>query len=303
LDELQYTGLDPLPCAVTHEPGENLVYDSRAPARKRFYYQAVLCREELFKAGVKSFCSTDPSAMLHLMLKLKGPVPLGLTAVEYKRRAAGIQGDVVALAALSFEARMSGQSQTVQPKPREAVQRSSEVEGNMFSEDDIAGDGPQAPGVSTAAEGTADAEASGKVDMDGVCIPAPEGGEAVQPQMRPELLAPSDTEVVGGGGNFADARAAAVDTICGMPVTVKRGRFGGGYAYHHRWVIQCPNPEHDGCARSRSTQLLQERFGPRAPEFYLGAWASRSDRPAAEHKAYRPSVADMQAYGLAHPQD
>ena len=43
-------------------------------------------------------------------------------------------------------------------------------------------------------------------------------------------------------------------------------------------------------------QLLCAEFGPRACEFYLGAWLRASERPEAEHRAFNPTRADIAAY-------
>jgi hypothetical protein len=84
-------------------------------------------------------------------------------------------------------------------------------------------------------------------------------------------------------------------TIGGMLVTVLRGRSDSVHQYHARASVACPT--HPGCSRSRSCALLVERFGAQAAALYLSCWSSRGQDLSAEaHRAYRPTVGEMQAH-------
>ena len=91
LDELHHQGYTGHAGVLVHTAISPLQYDSRSPLGKRFYYQALLCRDELFGRCVLQFRSTDPSARFELLLKTKGPIPEGLKAAEYKERVADLK--------------------------------------------------------------------------------------------------------------------------------------------------------------------------------------------------------------------
>jgi hypothetical protein len=128
-----------------------------------------------------------------------------------------------------------------------------------------------------------------------------------RPRLAPAPQEDDESAVVGPGGiaRPADQRDLAAEvasamermprTIGGMPVTVLRGRSDSGHQYHARASVACPT--HPGCSRSRScAALLMERFGAQAAALYLSCWSSRGQDLSAEaHRAYPPTVGEMQA--------
>ena len=84
IDRLHELGFTPFAGAVKHTPVSARVYDSRSPTRKGFYYQVLLCMDELFRNHIGEFSSLDPAARFELLLKYKAPAPRGLKAAEYK---------------------------------------------------------------------------------------------------------------------------------------------------------------------------------------------------------------------------
>ncbi len=86
----------------------------------------------------------------------------------------------------------------------------------------------------------------------------------------------------------------------------KHGVMGGINAYH-RLRVDCPH--HKGakppCRMSRAFDTRGGRsagLGDMEPYAFLGAWLCRHSEfaSAQEHKAYKPSSADVKAYALAH---
>ena len=95
LDELLSQGFDAMEGVVHHSATSPLVYDYRKPASKRFYYQFLLCRMQLFLAGVVTFSSNSTAAFFRLMLRLQGLVPEDLSAKQYRERLAALEDEYV----------------------------------------------------------------------------------------------------------------------------------------------------------------------------------------------------------------
>ena len=82
-------------------------------------------------------------------------------------------------------------------------------------------------------------------------------------------------------------------------VNVVRGKHDGGWSYHDRLAVVCTNEAHQNCHLSRSVALLVDRFGAKAPEYFIGAWLAQStSMPGERHKKWRPNVADMERFRL-----
>ena len=65
----------------------------------------------------------------------------------------------------------------------------------------------------------------------------------------------------------------------------------------NKWgvVVQCLR--HPGCEKYRTLGLEEEIFGPRAVEFYLGAWLlGAAYRPMEEHRPWKPKRKDVRDY-------
>ena len=82
----------------------------------------------------------------------------------------------------------------------------------------------------------------------------------------------------------------------GVRLRVVAGKHDGGYNYHSRLAVDCCNPEHLACNRSRSSALQVDSLGRNAPLCFLGSWLKASWMPEAEHKAYRPDMATLTTY-------
>ena len=74
-----------------------------------------------------------------------------------------------------------------------------------------------------------------------------------------------------------------------------KGRKDAKYSYADRIAVECCM--HDNCRTSRSLALDVAVHGPRAAEFFLGAWLRRApDMPRDKHFGYRPLRAEVRAY-------
>ena len=120
--------------------------------------------------------------------------------------------------------------------------------------------------------------------------------EEEEPAVAPAVLVAPAVEYDAIAG---DEPVAAVDwpaRILGQTVSVIKGRHVGGYSYYDRLAVQCCNPEHVGCSRSRSTALLVAEFGPKACEYWLGAWLSSSHVAQGVHRGLEPTRAEIAAF-------
>lgn len=232
-------------------------YDGRNLTSKRFYLQCVLAIPDLSKAGVSAFDSGRPGSYYALLLKSKKLPPPGISDKDCKKQLALLSDDVVAMHLLD-----------------EAVPPAA------FAQ-------PQAP----------PAAAPPLLDLDSV---AGDPEEEV-----PEALAAPLVEnfVVGGedvAGDSVPEGAALGDgvprEISGQRVTRVSGRHDGTWSYNDRISVRCCNPRHPTCSKSRSLTLDRDVFGPRAAEYFLGAWLSASDLPEAAHKRFVPSRAEVRSY-------
>jgi hypothetical protein len=101
---------------------------------------------------------------------------------------------------------------------------------------------------------------------------------------------------VAGGGESDGEAGGWPETLEGVRLRFKKGKHNNGWNYHGRLLVECPNADHVGCGKSRSTALQTEVFGRRAPLLFLGAWLEASRRMTEEqHRAFHPSVEEMRA--------
>ena len=115
------------------------------------------------------------------------------------------------------------------------------------------------------------------------------------PPLPPPPDPPEGADIAGGGES--DDEGDWPDMLEGMRLGRKRGKHDGGYSYHTRLLVQCPNAAHVGCGKSRSTALQTDTFGRRAALYFLGAWMTAAWRLSeGEHRVFIPSVADMREY-------
>ena len=85
---------------IIHTAAPAKSYDSRRLPQSRPYLQCCLALPELLAGGVVSFPSGAPQVYYKLLLATKKQVEPGLSAKEYRRQLALLQGDEVAIAAL-----------------------------------------------------------------------------------------------------------------------------------------------------------------------------------------------------------
>ena len=264
VDALTAKGFTPSSKKCTHAAGTpNTYYDGNLYG-KRSYLQCLLALEELLSRGVLSFDSAQPAAFYRLMLRLRGPVPEGLGAKAYLKRLAEFHGDVVHLKVLEDIAPIAGRAALPSdrrpgPRPAKVAKLATDIAGG--SEDDE---------------------------------PAPCGDDVVAP-----VAAPAPDDVAGGdeGGAKEKCPADFPTDIQGVAVSWVAGKCGGGWSYHPRLKVCCPNAMHPGCQKSRSIELDTAVFGDQSPILYLEAWLAKSHSQAHKaHSAWRPSRKDIQAY-------
>lgn len=269
LDHMESLGWEASYEKIQHQGGAPMKFDARRIVGKRFYLQCLIALPELVGRGAPAFDSVQPVAFYHLMLLgVKGVQP-GLGARAYSKALADAKGDALQLRLLDVPAatpvsRRANKRPMVKPEPLVDIG----VAGDDDSE--LEADAPMP---------LADAEAAA------------------------ETLA-SNAEVAGDGeGSEASPIAEMAEipgAILGVPVAIVQGKRSGGWSYHRRLKVCCPNPAHPGCTKSRSLELLRDSFGPGAAACYLGAWLAKQDLPAAEHRAYRPTPEAMRAFAQEH---
>ena len=274
LDELARRHFRPKRGKVAHKPTSAAELDARKLPSKRFYFQAVLILDELFRGGLEEMPSDCTQVYYQVLLKGRRPVPLYLPVAEYKKMLrVGASEDVFielarAVAVAAAPPPLAGGRGVKRPALAEVP-------------DDIVGDE-----VGTAEDMALEDEGQG--------------------DERPVEPAGVEEEAIIGDGVDADADADAAPlpmlrapaVIEGVAVTRIAGRSDDHYSYHDRLKVTCKNPAHIAvnCSKSRSWVLDQGVFGERACEYYLGAWLRMCDLPAAEHKRRKPTAAEVRAY-------
>ena len=77
------------------------------------------------------------------------------------------------------------------------------------------------------------------------------------------------------------------------------GRNDDTWTYADRLKVKCP--EHEDCTRSRSLALGIDKYGPRAAEAFLAVWLQHAHVSRREHREFKPTNAQMQAYLVGEP--
>ena len=292
LDELHLRGYTAVRKAVTHVPGSPLVYDGRQPTAKRNYYKAVLIKEELFAAGIKMIKSTWSASYLAVLLKTKKALPK-MSAKECQKILAKLEDDYATLSSLD-------KLPTLPPQPmaqgldvdEDIACDEEEIPATPLVEDDAAGSASGNEGSDVAVDYSGDDGA--KTTAPPVLQPAPvdERPGAVVDRVASSVTTAMPVAVPLPARGFPD-------TIEGMPVRVISARQDLMHSYHDRMWVRCCNPLHVRCNRSRSIQLQVGTYGPRAAEFYLGAWLSAAHRGDIDHAKWQPSASDIREYAAA----
>ena len=213
----------------------------------------------LLKAGLSGFWSGHMEKYYELILHSRKDVDTKLSAKELKKRIAEVTGDHIRFAA------MDSSHAAIQIRaPSHAVH-------------------------------------GGDVDREG------EGGSVAgsihDEEERPAAYMDVDEEEPADQARDDDAiQAMHVDdsgdgwlaTLGGQRLKRIKGRADGTWSYHARLGVQCPNPRHVGCHKSRFTMLLASELGRDAPLLFLRGWMAKADSlPQVRHLRYAPSVSEM----------
>jgi len=259
LDALELQGFSFVRHAVTHTPASTLMADVRKAAARRPYFQCLLARADLYKAGVEGLPSTRSNGFYAVLLRTK-KVPPKLPAKEYARMLAKMT-DGKALEALD---RSAPPAPSRRPRAAEVRDGDSDIVGDAEPIGDPKDVQPEPEAI--VSEGEED--------------PPPE---------------PEQDAVVGDAAAAAAPTEEEFPDIDGVPVMLIKGRVSGGWSYHERLKVVCPR--HDRCSKTRSRMMDVAEFGPLAAELFLGAWLGKAmHMEAAEHKKYTPSRDDVRAY-------
>ena len=255
---------------VTHTPQSGLAFDNRNLAGRRPYLQSVLASSDLFGKGVACFRSDNPLSFYLLLLKVQRDIPEGRPAAWYRevlRKSASSPTE-------SLESLLA-----LPPAPQGALQRL-----------------PRPPAPIADAAGSSDDEVVGGGSPAGY-VEALSAGVPEQDVVVAAHAAPGELCAAEAAGVDADAPPYP-PVIEGSPVRLVKGRQDLRWSYRDRLSVPCNNPDHraHGCAKTRSLDLDQHIYGPRAAHFFLGAWLRLSNLPVAEHRKRRPTVAEIKLY-------
>jgi hypothetical protein len=263
LDCLREQGFESRSCKVQHKEGQDKIYDRRQLMRSRPYLQCVVSLPEL--NGIE-FPSGQVQAFYDLLLRTRALVPLGLSAKEYKTRLAKLDGNEIRLAALDRK----------QPGPkrhRPAVAQPHAVAAEVASPS-IAGDS-DLPNVASP-----------------LASPSDSGRSSSSTSSAASSSGSSGTDI----GGDADDGVEFPRQVLGQDIARLPGRKDAKWSYHERLRVQCRNPLHRKCTKSRSVNLGVADFGVQSPLYFLGAWLSKSDLPEAQHRKYVPSNEEIRAF-------
>jgi len=144
-----------------------------------------------------------------------------------------------------------------------------------------------------------------------VPLPPPPAREP-EPPLPPVPPPPDEPDVVSIVVAEDEAPAAAAAEESAVPVggewpenlegmlrlhrIAGRASGSGGHNYATRLKVCCPNPDHVGCSKSRSTQLMVAELGPKAALCFLGSWLEHFALDVDEHRRFMPSLDDQRDY-------
>lgn len=291
LDALHAKGFTGVGAVVVHDEGTRQ-YDSRRLPGRRTYLQCALHFDRLKAKGVDSFRSVGPAAYFTALLHAKVYVRPGLTGSEYKalmQREQGSVGEDAPLedlvdAQVARRNRAMSLTQAAAPRALQPPAIRDDDDG-----DSVAGGG--SPVSAPGAEGNPAAHEDHGVASDSGSSVA--GGGA-------------DDALVVVAGAATVARLAVADgmpeKIMGMKVSIVKGRISQSHSYADRLTVQCSNPHHARCSKSRSVALLRDELGVRCAEAFLACWLAKADSmERGGHAKYAPSLGEQRAYLAAHP--
>ena len=286
LDALAERGWTGIPKVVVHTANSDLVFDRRKPMEKKRYYQCLLIHEELFQADLAEFRSGRPQTYYAYILKYRKLPPVNKPMKQ-------LQDDM--------KARDDGHD--LRP-PLPVLMPTQPISFN--ESDEIVCDGAPvlALPAPTGPTGTSDASPDPSPHHDPSDLPLADGavvdddddaddnGDDGHDDDDDEIAADPEparmpSAIVPNSGDWPDS-------VDGFALQIRSGRAGGTHNYNTRIGVVCP------CCifKSRSTALLRDELGPMAPVIFLGCWLQAMGD--ADHRNYKPSLSDMQAYKALH---
>ena len=260
-----WTGVDRI---VQHseEAASDKVFDKRKPLSKRCYLRCMLVLDSLFSRGLMTFKSGRPDTYYRYVLQFARLPPADMnmaTANELVKEAQGSEDPD------------HGYPVVLAP-PLPLV---GPVDPDIVASDDE----PQpVPGPEP------------EPVLDIVDDPPPLPAEPA-PAVLADGVIPDDVVPIPAADDWPT-------TWHGKPLRVIAGRRSAErVCFFSRLEIDCPNRLHVECRKSRSTELLKDPLGHRAPLCFLGVWAEHANRlTGEEHRKFVPTLEQQRDYRLRH---
>ena len=285
LDALRDSGFTGKSATVTHKRRGPKHFDARSQPCKGFYYKCLLELPRLWSEGANPFPSNLSQAFYKLLLAKPAAALPSLSAAECNAEYAKLTGGEKPLR-LALDA--------VKPEPKKSPSPPKfEIDGGE----------EEAPPASPEQK-----EQNSTTQRQRPSVGVVEPTEPGLPPGRPVI------ELAGGNEESASIERSAgsagprhaVEWPEGIPRTIYGQTICYEAAvpqrYNARIRVQCNNPAHGDCSRSRSLALCANEYGPRAAEMFLGAWLKHSFHlDAYGHSEFKPSRADIHAYQAEFP--
>jgi len=230
LDHLRVAGYTGVAGLLEHIATSNKRYDTRHLSGKKNYLKCLIISSDLFAAGVPSFSSNRSAAWYGYLLRFKTLPPDFKKAAELQKLVKDAEDGFTVPAALSGSA----------TEPR--LHR-------MELDPDISGDAPPHAGAD---DEISDDEIC-EVDESVVAVAEGHGGPPVD--IAGDVAIPADE----WPNKLEDVKVKRVG-----------GKHTDGWHYYDRLAVNCPNPHHEACSKSRSIELMTGTFGREAPSY---SWA------------------------------
>ena len=222
--------------------------------------------KSLFNCGVSTFESGLTQRYYELLLLGKKYVDPRLKGKDLKRHLANVKSDTISLAALDREP-----EGPPRPSKRAAV-----------AAPDVSGDCDSVAGGDSEVHMSGAEEAPEAVEMAARAASSSSSEHGPDPDAAVEV-------------NYTGQARDWPTELCGQRVKFIKGKHDEQGTYFCRLRVECPNPMHVNCHKSRSVNLLVGELGPAAPTSCLMAWLNAAHMPQARHFRHAPSIADLRA--------